>query len=116
MNTKDLKARRVDAGITRAQVAKASGISQYKIDRLERGDAVDAEDQKKYADAMTQLIKTAPVRVKAEAKPAKVVATKKAAAPVKKAATKPRNRTARKSAQAKAEPRAEADDPQAEAA
>jgi transcriptional regulator with XRE-family HTH domain len=52
----ELKARRVDASITRGQLAEASGISQYKIDRIERGVDVGEDDRKAYDAGVAKLL------------------------------------------------------------
>jgi len=117
MSTKpNVKRIRTDAGVSRKVAAEAASISQFKLDKIERdAPGVTDEDRKAYHDALVAFVKTVPVKVKVEAKPAKVVVAKKTA-PAKKAAAKPRSRTARKSTQAKADPKPQpkADEPKAE--
>jgi topoisomerase IA-like protein len=104
---KDLKATRTAAKITRGQLAGAAGISQFKLDRIDRGVDVGEDVPKAYDDGMARLLaesaKTQPTAKKqATAKPA----AKKQAA--KSTTSKPGTR-ARKAAQ----PKAKAEDPAA---
>jgi DNA-binding XRE family transcriptional regulator len=99
MTTPALKARRVEAGVTRKQLADASGISQYLIDKIERGDEVGDDSRKSYATGMTKL---AADQGKSSTKP-----TKKATA-AKKTTTARKPRTRRSTTQPKAGAAAEA--------
>jgi hypothetical protein len=56
MSDTTLKKRRVDAGISRKVAADACGISQFRLDRIERGVA-DAEQVKSYASQFEHLLK-----------------------------------------------------------
>jgi transcriptional regulator with XRE-family HTH domain len=102
MTTKQPKARRVEAGITRKQLADAAGISQFKLDRIERGVDVDEESRKAYDAALAKLVAAG---AKASTKPAKKPA------PAKKATTTVRRSRTRKTTQPKADA---ADEPKAE--
>jgi hypothetical protein len=82
------KARRVEASITRKQAADACGISQFKLDKLERGVDVGDEIRKAYDAGMAKLIADAKTSTngKAETTTAKKAPAKKTAAAAKKAA------------------------------
>ena len=73
----DLKARRVNASITRKQGAEAAGISQFKLDKIER-DVDVGEDVRKAYD--TGLAKLLAVAKKAPATNGSKPASKKSAA------------------------------------
>jgi DNA-binding XRE family transcriptional regulator len=102
MTTKqDRKTHRIEAKITRKQLADAAGISQFRLDKLERNDAgVADEDVKAYDEALKKLL------ARAGTKPAKK------AAPAKKTTTARTPRTRRSTTQ----PKAGADEAKAEAA
>jgi hypothetical protein len=54
--TPDLKTRRVEASITRKAAAEAAGISQFKLDRIERGVDVGDDVRKAYDDGLAKLL------------------------------------------------------------
>ncbi|HET6754868.1 MAG TPA: helix-turn-helix transcriptional regulator [Jiangellaceae bacterium] len=68
----DLKTRRVKAGITRKVAAEAAGISQFKLDKIERGVDVSDDVRKAYDAGMAKLLaesaKTQPGAKKQAAK------------------------------------------------
>jgi hypothetical protein len=93
-STQVLKTRRTEAGISRKVAADACGISQFKLDRIERGVDVDGDIVKSYTEGLGKLIaqhkpatngqaKKQPAAKKAAAKkaPAKKATAKKQAAP-----------------------------------
>jgi transcriptional regulator with XRE-family HTH domain len=91
MTTKDLKSIRVAAEITRGELAEASGISMYRIDRIERhAEGVSDDDRKQYDATMAKLLKAKPAKKAAEAKPAKKTAPAKKATARKATPAKPK--------------------------
>jgi transcriptional regulator with XRE-family HTH domain len=80
MTTKqDLKTRRNQAGITRGQLAEASGISQYKIDRIERGVDVGEDVRKAYDAGLAKLLKAKPATAAKKTTPKPRARTRKTA-------------------------------------
>jgi DNA-binding XRE family transcriptional regulator len=83
----DLKTRRVEAGITRKVAAEAAGISQFKLDKIERGVDVGDDERKAYDDGLAKLLaqatKTSTTNGKARTSTAKktTARTRKAAQP-----------------------------------
>jgi DNA-binding XRE family transcriptional regulator len=61
-----LKARRVEAGITRKTAAEVAGISQFKLDRIERGVDVGEDVRKAYDAGMAKLLKLAAEQAKTQ--------------------------------------------------
>jgi hypothetical protein len=115
MSNAALKHKRVEAGISRKVAADACGISQFRLDRIERGVVTDAEAVKTYSTGLEQLLKSTtlaphkPAPPKAEdgggrTKPAGKPAAKKAT--TTKPTTKP---TAAKKTTTPAVPKPEAD-------
>jgi predicted transcriptional regulator len=115
MTNETLKRKRTEAGVSRKAAADACGISQFRLDRIERGVA-DAEQVKSYATQFEHLLKggtlakVEPPKPKASngggTKPATKTTTKAPAtkAPAKKATTKPAAKKA-----TPAQPKPEAD-------
>jgi Helix-turn-helix domain len=114
MSNATLKQRRVDAGISRKVAAEACGISQFRLDRIERGAVTDADVIKTYSAGLEQLLKShtlaphKPAAPKAGngngTKPAAKTTTAKTST-TKKATNKPpaKKTTTRKAAQPKPE-------------
>jgi hypothetical protein len=108
MTNAALKHKRVEAGISRKVAAEACGISQFRLDRIERGAVTDADAVKSYSAGLEQLLKSHTL---APHKPAAPKAgngngSKPAAkATAKKATTKPpaKKTTTRKAVQPKPE-------------
>ena len=78
----DLKARRVEAKISRKVAADACKISQFALDKIERGDVDDGDIIKAYTDGLGKLIAQhkPATNGKAKAPAAKKPAAKKPAA------------------------------------
>ena len=95
----DMKARRVAAKISRKQAADACGISQFRLDRLERGEVTDAEVVKAYDTGLAKLLAEATKASTTNGTKPKTAAKKTAA----KTAAKPRKAAQPKAAQPKAE-------------
>jgi hypothetical protein len=126
MTNANLKAKRVEANISRKVAAQGCGISQFRLDRIERGVA-DAEQVKSYTTQFEQFLKSQtlakvePPKPKASngggTKPAtkkrttKAPATKAPAtkAPAKKATAKPATKPAAAKKSTPAAPKPEAD-------
>jgi hypothetical protein len=89
MSNAALKHKRVEAGISRKVAADACGISQFRLDRIERGVVTDADVIKSYGAGLEALLKShtlaphKPAAAKASngngSKPAAKATTKKAA-------------------------------------
>jgi hypothetical protein len=99
----NLKARRVEAKITRKVAAEACGISQFRLDKIERNaDGIGDDDRQAYADGLAKLLKLAAEHAKTQpAAKKQAVAKPSTNGTAKKTAPKPRART-RKATQPKA--------------
>jgi DNA-binding XRE family transcriptional regulator len=101
--TTSLKDRRVKAGITRKTAADACGISQFRLDKIERNaDGITDEDRQAYADGLAKLLKLAAEHAKTQqaAKKQAAVAKPSTNGAAKKTTPRPRTST-RKAAQPK---------------
>jgi hypothetical protein len=89
---KDLKTRRVEAGITRKVAAEAAGISQFKLDKIERGVDVGEGTRQAYDTGLAKLLAQAAkasttngTKPKARTSTAKKTTARRAAQPKPKA-------------------------------
>jgi hypothetical protein len=77
----DLRTRRVEAKITRKAAADACGISQFKLDKLERGVDVGEDVRKAYDTGLAKLLanaaKTSTTNGKARTSTAKKTTTRR---------------------------------------